>query len=154
MFAIPTLSSRRLRRSGAVTAVAAAALLASSAAAHAQVNTQGAPTHNYYLQGTNCQALVGAVKTANGAAEGGVDVTCGSNHRITARAVEYRWNGSSWQTWSSGDWTAYTSYLTVHTGPICGGPAYWFTRAYVTVDGLSYGPLDSNSVSSYYDPPC
>jgi hypothetical protein len=94
------------------------------------------------------------VKTTNGAAMGGVDVTCGSNHRITARAIEYRWNGASWQTWSSGDWTAYGSSLSVHTGGICGGAAQWFTRAYVTVDGRAYGPLDSNSVTSPYDPPC
>ncbi|HEY6934142.1 MAG TPA: hypothetical protein VI452_12150 [Marmoricola sp.] len=148
------LLPRRLHRTAVVSAMAATALLASPAAAHAEVNTHGAPTTNYHLLGTDCYALVGAVKTDNGAAMGGVDVTCGSNHRLVARAVEYRWNGSSWNTWSSGDWTAYTYYLTVHTGGVCGAPAQWFTRAYVTVDGTTYGPLDSNSSASYYDPPC
>jgi len=145
---------RFLRRTGVVAAFAGATVVASAATAQAQVNTAGAPTHTYTLTGTNCRALVGAVKTTNGAAMGGVDVTCGSVHQITARAIEYRWNGSYWQTWSSGDWTARSSYLSVHTAGICGGAAQWFTRAYVTIDGLRYGPLDSNSVTSPYDPPC
>lgn len=154
MSVLSSSKPRHLYRTGAVTAVAGVALLASPMSAHAAVNTHGAPTHTYSLLGTNCQALVGAVKTTNGAAMGGVDVTCGSNHQITARAIEYRWNGVSWQTWSSGDWTAYTSALSVHTAGICGGAAQWFTRAYVTVDGRAYGPLDSSSVTSPYDPPC
>lgn len=147
--------TRGLRRAALVVTMAAAATVSSVAGADAVVNTGGAPTHTYHLTGTNCNALVGAVKTTNGAAMGGVDVTCGSAHHITARAVEYRWNGVSWQSWSSGNFTSYSSYLSVHTGGICGGGyAQWYTAAYVTIGNLSYGPLNSSSSTSGYAPTC
>jgi hypothetical protein len=146
--------TRGLRRAALVVTMAAAATVSSVAAADAVVNTGGAPTHTYHLSGTDCNALVGAVKTTTGAVMGGVDVTCGTVHQITARAVEYRWNGVSWQSWSSGNFTAHSSYLSVHTGAICGGGyAQWYTAAYVTIGGLSYGPLNSSSSTSGYAPP-
>ncbi len=143
-----------LRGAALVAAFTAATLTGSFGSADAVVNTSGAPTHTYLLSGTNCSALVGAVKTNTGAAMGGVDVTCRSAHKITARVIEYRWNGRSWQGWSSATYTYNTSYLSIHTPGICGGGgAYWYTAAYVTVDGVSWGPLNSNSVGSWWAPP-
>jgi len=151
----PARTPKRSRRFGiGLAAVAAASVFAGASPASAVVNPNGAPTHTYALRGTNCTALVGAVRTTNGAAMGGVDVTCASVHNVTATAVLYRWNGSTWATYSSGPWTTRSNYLSVHTGGVCGAGAQWFTRAYVTVDGLTYNALDSNSVTSYYDPPC
>lgn len=142
------------RRAGAVAALAAVAATMGAPAANAEVNPNGAPIETYHLSGTDCQATVGAVRTTTGAAMGGVDITCGSQHRIAARAVEYRWDGSSWQHWSSNQFVARTHYLTVHTTAICGGGyAQWVTKAYVRVDNRSYGPLVSNDVTTGYTPP-
>jgi hypothetical protein len=149
-----TSKPKRRRRAAFGLAVVAATVLAGAGTAGATVNQSGAPTHRYSLTGTNCSALVGAVKTNNGAAMGGVDVTCDSTHQITATAVLYRWDGRSWATYSSGAWTARTTALSVNTGSVCGAVAQWLTRAYVTIDGLSYNALDSNTVTSPYDPPC
>jgi hypothetical protein len=153
----PTSRSRSGRRAGTVAAlVAVAATLAAVSApvASAEVNPNGAPIETYHLTGTDCRATVGAVRTTTGAAMGGVDISCGSRHRIAARAIEYRWNGSYWQHWSSGQFVGRTHYLTVHTGAICGGGyAQWVTKAYVRVDNRTYGPLASNDVTTGYAPP-
>jgi hypothetical protein len=155
-----TLSNKRhtfrniLAAAGTMLAVTVGSLAVGASSAGAVVNQNGAPTHRYTLTGTNCSALVGAVRTTNGAAMGGADVTCGSTHNITATVVLYRWNGSSWATYSSGPWTARSSALYVHTGGVCGVNAQWFERASVTVDGRTYNNLDSNNVTSAYDPPC
>lgn len=145
---------RRRALAGCGALLAAGTVVLAAGPAQAQVNTQGAPTHTYTLTGTNCSALVGAVKTTTGAVMAGVDVTCGSVHLITSRAVEWRWNGSTWQSWSSSNFTARTTYLSVHGAGICGGgAAQWYTAAYVSIDGASYGPLNSNSTTSAYTPP-
>jgi len=156
--AAPRSPRRRGWRAGAIAALAAVAatltVSVGAPAAQAEVNPNGAPIETYHLSGTDCRATVGAVRTTTGAAMGGVDISCGSRHRIAARAIEYRWNGSYWQHWSSGQFVGRTHYLTVHTAPICGGGyAQWVTKAYVRVDNRTYGPLMSNSVTTGYAPP-
>ena len=150
---IPT-SGRRRTRTATVLALTAATAALGLPPANADVNHSGAPINTYRLLGTHCRATVGAVKTTTGAAMGGVDVTCRGRYRIVARAVEYRWDGTSWQHWSSGNFRARTRYLSVHTGAICGGgEAQWVTIAYVTIGRRHYRHLVSNSVTSAYIPP-
>jgi len=82
---------------------------------------------------------LGNVRTSNGAALGGADITC--NHYrgyITAYVYLYRWNESSWVRVGSGGGTDYDNNgLSVWTAPpVCGDwNSYWDDVVTVTVDG-------------------
>jgi hypothetical protein len=95
--------SRRLLRPVLALAASACTLalgLGVASAAQAQVNPAG--PHHVWAWG-DCSVTLGNVKTSNGAAVGGADITCGHYRgHITASVYLYRYNGSSWVRVGSG----------------------------------------------------
>jgi len=147
---------RRMRsRTGLVLALLVGAALAGATNASATVNTT--PPHAPYtsVQWGDCNVLVGAVKTTNGAAVGGTDVRCGHYRGyITTKVTLYRWTAATgWVHYPTTTGTVNNWYYLSVWGNsgVCGGDAWWITRAVVTVDGYQ-GTWDSPQAE--YDPPC
>ena len=134
--------SRRLRRPVFGLAAAACMLalgVGAASAAQAQVNP-AAP--HYVFPWGDCSVNVGSVATPNGAAVGGVDVTCNSTRgHITAYVYLYRDIGGSWVLVGSGGGTDYNNHgLYAWTAPpVCGYyTSYWDEVAVVNVDGSQH----------------
>jgi hypothetical protein len=144
---------RRLPRPVLALAASACTLalgLGAASAAQAQVNPAG--PHHVWAWG-DCSVTLGNVKTSNGAAVGGADITCGHYRgSITAYVYLYRYNGSSWVRVGSGGGTDYNNYrLSAWTAPpVCGNwTSYWDDMVTVNVDG-SQQSFDLGSGLGYY----
>jgi hypothetical protein len=141
----------------AASAGALAVGLGTASAAQAQVNPDG--PHFVFSWG-DCQVDLGNVKTSNGAAVGGADITCDHYHdRITAWVELYRYNGSGWDLVSSGGGSDDNDYgLYAWTDePVCGNwTSYWDDVVTVDVDGAqrTFDLFDGLGYAAQYAPPC
>ena len=152
--AISRHSGRGLRRgllAGAASLAVGVAGLGMASTAAATVNPYG--PHNVWSWG-DCTLNLGNVKTSTGAAEGGLDVSCGHQRgHISAVVNLWRYNGSQWVEMTSSGWnTRYGVYgmseWTAHA--ICGGgTASWDDTATVNVDGSQVN-LDLGPALGYY----
>jgi hypothetical protein len=135
-------------------AVAGAATAAGLLAAPASATVAPTPIAHSYTWST-CTVTVGDKSNPSSYAQGDVQVSCTTRHNIEVHATLWRWNGQTWKQvedspvlpWNNAyradDWTA--AYP-------CGGPAYWQTVGYVSLDGSPWYYFDSNINAKPYDP--
>jgi hypothetical protein len=135
-------------------AVAGAATAAGLLAAPASATVAPTPIAHSYTWST-CTITVGDKSNPSSYAQGDVQVSCTTRHNIEVHATLWRWNGQTWKqvedspvlpwnnAYGADDWTA--AYA-------CGGPAYWQTVGYVSLDGSPWYYFDSNINAKPYDP--
>jgi hypothetical protein len=150
--------SRTIRRGAVIGLIALSACFAAATTADAQVNTLGP---HYTFAWGDCSVLLGNIKTANGAARGGSDVTCGHYRgTISAKVDLYRWNGTRWVDMTTSGWVTAHNALQLSVGTtnqVCGGGlAYWDDVVTVNVDGSQQTFDLYNGIGYYgqYAPPC
>jgi hypothetical protein len=105
----------------------------------------------------DCISYIGPVLQSGGSSSyakvGGVTVNCYHMHSYLAVTVKEAYSATSASSgfyYVGGTGTLYGSNISgwtgiIHTGGAC-GHGWWFTRAWVNVDGQSYGPIESKVV--------
>jgi hypothetical protein len=155
-----TFRSRMGRKAAALVLLPLASLgmvAALAPAAGANVNTGPGSAPYTSVQWGDCHVVVGSPKVADGAAEGGVDVSCAHTWYISEAVTLYEFTTAGWRvarTYATG-WYGPTGGLSAHTGGVCGARASWYTvgTVYVNNGSQTYKGSWASPVGTY-DPPC
>ena len=139
---------RRLRSFGIVVLAVAGLLLGVTGIANAASWSPYYPPQTHYVG--DCTVEVGPVYGGTGAwaVFGGVYVHCAHNHATLAVSVKEVWSPDNRSWYYEGQaGSAVGHYINgwngiITTSGLCGG-GYWFTRAWISIDGVSYQPADS-----------